>query len=164
MNYYYVYQMEPWAVTIAEKDGYIVEAGFGEHPKERSGWEKKETDLIVKAKKQLEEYFLGVRREFSLPLMPEGTEFQKKVWAALLTIPYGEVRTYGQIAAQVGNPKASRAVGMANHNNPIGIIIPCHRVIGANGKLTGYAGGLDKKQWLLQLETGRYPVGDGTDK
>ena len=89
---------------------------------------------------------------FDLPLRMQGTPFQQKVWAALREIPYGETRSYGQIAAQVGNPKAGRAVGMANNRNPIAIIVPCHRVIGANGSLTGYAGGLNVKQELLALE------------
>ncbi len=103
---------------------------------------------------QLEEYFAGKRRTFDLPLDPVGTEFQRKVWEALQAIPYGARRTYGEIAAVVGNPKASRAVGMANNRNPIMIIIPCHRVVGADGALTGYAGGLEMKQTLLELEAG----------
>ena len=94
----------------------------------------------------------GRRREFQLPLAPKGTEFQQKVWKALLDIPYGETRSYGEIARAIGNPKASRAVGMANNRNPIAIIIPCHRVIGSTGKLVGYGGGLDKKEFLLNLE------------
>lgn len=101
---------------------------------------------------QLDEYFSGERKTFTIPLSAKGTSFQHLVWDALCTIPYGETRSYGEIAKQIGNPKASRAVGMANHNNPIGIIVPCHRVIGANGTLTGYAGGLDMKQYLLELE------------
>ena len=98
------------------------------------------------------EYFAGKRQNFSLPLELEGTEFQKKVWQALQKIPYGQTKTYGQIAKEIGKKKAVRAVGNANHNNPIAIIIPCHRVIGANGKLTGYHGGLEKKEFLLTLE------------
>ncbi|MBQ5703191.1 MAG: methylated-DNA--[Peptococcaceae bacterium] len=101
---------------------------------------------------QLEEYFAGLRAAFSLPLAPEGTDFQKAVWRELENIPYGETRTYGQIARALGNPKTSRAVGMANHKNPVAIMIPCHRVIGADGSLTGYAGGLDIKETLLRLE------------
>ena len=97
-------------------------------------------------------YLSGERRTFDLPLAPEGTAFQKAVWAELEKIPYGETRSYGQIAAQVGNAKACRAVGMANHRNPIPIFIPCHRVIGADGSLTGYGGGLDCKKVLLRLE------------
>lgn len=115
-------------------------------------WVCHETPVLAKTKKQLEEYFSGSRSDFTIPLAPQGTVFQRQVWKELQKIPYGEIRTYGQIAAAVGNPKASRAVGMANHNNPIMILIPCHRVIGSNGKLTGYAGGLDKKEFLLQLE------------
>lgn len=111
-----------------------------------------ETPVLAEGRRQLEEYFAGERREFDLPLAPEGTAFQKQVWAALRDIPYGETRTYGQIAATLGRPKACRAVGMANHRNPLAILIPCHRVVGANGTLTGYAGGLDMKQKLLELE------------
>lgn len=124
----------------------------------RFGWEIKEGEkeenhpLLQWTRRELEEYFQGKRKEFSLPLKPDGTEFQKKVWKALTEIPYGETRTYGEVAAAVGNDKASRAVGMANHCNPIPVIIPCHRVIGKNGKLTGYAGGLEKKTALLDLE------------
>ena len=109
-------------------------------------------EVLEKAERQLDEYFAGERKVFNLPLAPKGTEFQKKVWAALCDIPYGETRSYGQIAAAVGNPKASRAVGMANHRNPISIIVPCHRVIGADGRLVGFGGGLWIKEKLLKLE------------
>ncbi|AKB34231.1 Methylated-DNA--protein-cysteine methyltransferase [Methanosarcina siciliae HI350] len=101
---------------------------------------------------QLEAYFAGQLKSFDVKLAPEGTEFQKSVWKVLKEIPYGETRTYGEIAKNIGNPKASRAVGLANNRNPIAIIVPCHRVIGANGKLTGYASGLDIKEFLLKLE------------
>lgn len=101
---------------------------------------------------QLQEYFAGERTVFDLPLAPSGTDFQRSVWDALCEIPYGETRSYKEIAEAIGNPKACRAVGMANNRNPISIVIPCHRVIGANGDLVGYGGGLDKKVWLLQLE------------
>ena len=104
------------------------------------------------AEAQLRKYFAGTRRTFDLPLAPRGTAFQQRVWAALRAIPYGETRTYGELAAAIGSPSASRAVGMANHHNPIPIVIPCHRVIGANGTLTGYAGGLEIKRKLLALE------------
>ena len=110
------------------------------------------TSLLAQAQRQLEEYFAGQRTAFDLPLRPQGTAFQRSVWQALQAIPYGETRTYGQIAAAVGRPKASRAVGGACHCNPIGIIIPCHRVVGASGSLTGYAGGLNRKAALLALE------------
>lgn len=101
---------------------------------------------------QISEYLQGRRREFTFPYILRGSEFQMKVWRALCGIPYGQTRTYGEIAAAVGRPKACRAVGMANHHNPILIAVPCHRVIGANGKLTGYGGGLDMKEFLLALE------------
>ena len=114
--------------------------------------EKNETELLKEAIKQLNEYLDGKRSSFDLPLEPKGTEFQKKVWNALKEIPFGETRSYGEIAKIIGNEKASRAVGMANNKNPIAIIVPCHRVIGANGKLVGYAGGLDIKEKLLNLE------------
>lgn len=110
--------------------------------------------LLEDAAAQLQEYFAGQRREFDLPLSPAGTPFQKSVWSALLTIPHGQTASYGQIAAKLGNPKSSRAVGMANNRNPLPIFIPCHRVIGANGQLTGYAGGLAVKEYLLKLESG----------
>ncbi|MNL01730.1 Methylated-DNA--protein-cysteine methyltransferase [compost metagenome] len=108
--------------------------------------------VLVRAAGQLREYFAGARQHFDLELEFSGTEFQKKVWAALLTIPFGETRSYSQIAEQIGNPSAVRAVGAANGKNPISIIAPCHRVIGASGKLTGFAGGLEAKALLLTLE------------
>ena len=111
-----------------------------------------ENNIIKTAKKQLDEYFSRRRKVFDLPINPIGTEFQKKVWAELIKIPYGKTRTYKEIALSIGSPKAVRAVGSANNKNPIAIIIPCHRVIGSNGKLTGYSGGLDKKQKLLNIE------------
>jgi methylated-DNA-[protein]-cysteine S-methyltransferase len=105
------------------------------------------------AAKQLSEYIAGQRTEFDLPLQPDGTEFQQQVWQALLTIPFGETASYLDIALAIGNPKACRAVGAANGKNPIPIVIPCHRIIGSNGKLTGYAGGLPRKMYLLALES-----------
>lgn len=112
------------------------------------------SELSDRCADELREYFEGSRRSFDVPLELHGTPFQERVWAALLDIPYGETRSYGEIAAAVGSPRACRAVGMANHNNPICIIVPCHRVIGKNGSLTGYGGGLDKKRLLLELEAG----------
>ena len=108
--------------------------------------------LLMKAIVQLTEYFEGRRREFDLPINPKGTEFQRKVWKALAGIPYGETRTYGEIATQIGNRKAARAVGNANNKNPILLLIPCHRVIGADGSLTGFGCGLNIKEYLLNLE------------
>lgn len=112
----------------------------------------KETPLIKEAFHQLFEYLAGKRQIFDLPLAVKGTPFQKRVWEALMAIPYGETRSYKDIAAAVGSPRACRAVGMANNRNNIAIIIPCHRVIGADGQLVGYGGGLDKKAYLLELE------------
>ena len=111
--------------------------------------------MLAKVAMQLDEYFRGARKNFDLPLNPAGTEFQRKVWDALLAIPYGETRTYREIAEAAGCPKGFRAVGMANNKNPIAIIIPCHRVIGSNGKLVGYASGLGRKEALLALERGK---------
>jgi methylated-DNA-[protein]-cysteine S-methyltransferase len=108
--------------------------------------------FIDEARRQLDAYFAGTRRDFELTLRPQGTPFQQKVWAALRRIPYGVTKSYGQIAAEVGAPQASRAVGAANGKNPIAVIVPCHRVIGANGSLTGFGGGMERKRFLLALE------------
>ncbi|MBE1529266.1 methylated-DNA-[protein]-cysteine S-methyltransferase [Sphingopyxis sp. OAS728] len=108
--------------------------------------------VLLDTEQQLGEYFAGTRRSFDVPLSFAGTDFQKRVWAALLAIPFGETRSYGEIAEQLGAPGASRAVGAANGRNPISIIAPCHRVVGSNGKLTGFAGGLEAKAFLLDLE------------
>lgn len=109
-------------------------------------------ECLKECVKQLDEYFKGIRKEFTVKLIIEGTEFRKKVWGKLLDIPYGETCSYIDIASAIGNRKAVRAVGGANHNNEISIIIPCHRVIGSNGSLTGYGGGLWRKEWLLKHE------------
>ena len=116
--------------------------------------EKVSMDLLTETRKQLQEYFDGKRKEFNLPILLRGTEFQKKVWQGLCTIPYGETRSYKELAELVGNPKAVRAVGGANNKNPIMIIVPCHRVIGADGSLVGFGGGLEVKKYLLELEAG----------
>ena len=112
----------------------------GEHP------------LLKEAAGQLAAYFAGRLSRFDLPLSPQGTGFQRKVWSALQRVPYGQTASYGQIARQIGQPGAGRAVGAANGRNPVAIVVPCHRIIGANGTLTGYAGGLERKAWLLKLE------------
>ena len=117
-----------------------------------SAVDQPEHPVLRETTRQLREYFSGKRRAFDLELDFRGTDFQRRVWSTLLTIPYGETRTYGQIAEQVGNPTAVRAVGAANGRNPISIIAPCHRVIGMNGDLTGFGGGLDAKAYLLTLE------------
>lgn len=119
--------------------------------------EDRQHPMLHKVKQQLEEYFAGQRQQFDLPLDFQGTAFQQQVWQALLSIPYGETRTYKEIAVQLGNEKAVRAVGAANGKNPISIIAPCHRVIGSSGTLVGFAGGLDKKQILLSLEQSQIP-------
>ncbi len=125
-----------------------------------------ETGLIVEhdparaepAARQFREYFAGTRTAFDLPLTPHGSDFQRRVWRALREIPAGHTRTYGEIARRVGQPSASRAVGMANHHNPLVVVVPCHRVVGADGTLTGYGGGLDRKRWLLEHETSSLPL------
>jgi len=108
--------------------------------------------VLARVAAQLAEYFAGTRHEFDVPLAPRGTEFQRRVWRELVAIPYGETSTYGELALALGRPGASRAVGAANGRNPISILVPCHRVIGLTGELTGYAGGLDAKRWLLDHE------------
>ncbi len=115
-------------------------------------WIESPRGPLALAIRQLKEYFAGKRADFDLPLAPDGTEFQRTVWRQLQEIPYGETISYGELARRVGNPKASRAVGAANGQNPIPIVIPCHRVIGSNGKLTGFGGGLPTKERLLALE------------
>ena len=127
---------------------------MGAHDDEPAGLRDAVRDAapLRAARRQLEEYFAGERREFSLALAAEGTDFQRQVWQALCTIPYGATVSYGDIARQIGNPNAVRAVGLANGRNPISIIVPCHRVIGADGSLTGYGGGLERKRFLLALE------------
>ena len=124
----------------------------------RTAWEPAGPDAFVDVAEQLDAYFAGSLRNFDIDLRLTGTEFQCRVWAALQTIPYGETRSYGQIADQVGSPAASRAVGLANGRNPISIIVPCHRVIGSSGSLTGYGGGIERKRTLLELEMCANPL------
>ncbi|MBL7962186.1 methylated-DNA--[protein]-cysteine S-methyltransferase, partial [bacterium] len=111
-------------------------------------------DVIEQAEKDLQEYFSGKRKNFTIPLDLRGSEFELQIWGQLLKIPYGQVCSYGDIAKKINNPKSVRAVGGANHNNPVAIIVPCHRVIGKNGSLVGYGGGIEKKQLLIELERG----------
>lgn len=141
-------------IGIIEENGKIIKIILENENNKNicDNYKEENTQLLLRAKKELEEYFKGKRKKFDLPLEQEGTEFQKKVWKALEKIPYGETRTYKEVAKMIGNEKVSRAVGMANNKNNIPIIIPCHRVIGSNGKLIGYALGLDKKKYLLELE------------
>ena len=150
MTHYYTYDTILGSVTFVEENGALVVITTSPYqPKEEI---YQETPVIKEAFAQLSEYFSGKRKTFNLPLLLKGTDFQKQVWQALLKIPFGETRSYKQIAEAIGNPKAVRAVGMANNKNPLLIVVPCHRVIGANGKLVGYAVGLDKKEYLLRLE------------
>lgn len=143
------YQTKIGRIKIAQEGDAIVEINVTDSEKES----ERETPLIKKTIKELKEYLEGKRKIFDIPIDTQGTEFQEKVWNALLEIPYGETKSYEDIAKMVGCPKGARAVGMANHNNKIIIIIPCHRVIGKNGKLVGYAGGLPVKEKLLQIES-----------
>jgi len=144
-------------IGIAETDGAVTELFFENHVPagfRRVESRKEETPLIREAAAQVESYLSGKLREFSVPIAMSGTDFQKDVWNALLTIPYGETASYGEIASLIGRPKAARAVGLANNRNPISVIVPCHRVIGGDGKLVGYGGGLPLKRYLLDLERG----------
>ncbi|WP_300729653.1 methylated-DNA--[protein]-cysteine S-methyltransferase [uncultured Bacteroides sp.] len=149
--YAFTYQTPIGELVLYEENGFLI--GVTTEPLQ-GNVEIKETGLMKETYRQLEEYFAGKRKVFDLPLDMRGTTFQKQVWMALQQIPYGETRSYKQIAEAIGNSKAVRAVGMANHENPFIIIVPCHRVIGTNGKLTGYAAGLDIKRYLLNLEKG----------
>lgn len=148
----FYYFCEPLGdITMVEEDGNLLALGFGKKIKEDDEIVL-ESDSIKEAYCQLTQYLQGKRQQFTIPLNPVGTPFQKAVWKALQAIPYGETRSYLDIAKAIGNEKACRAVGMANHVNPIAIMVPCHRVIGKNGTLTGYAGGLGIKETLLALE------------
>ena len=148
-----LHQTPAGAVVIVENGTAVTHLFFSRMAQpEHLEWE--ETPLLRQTADQLDEYFQGSRRVFDVPLSPQGTEFERTVWKALQAIPYGETRSYGDIARRIGRPSACRAVGQANNRNPVGIIIPCHRVIGADGKLTGYASGLTIKQYLLELEQG----------
>lgn len=134
-------------LSFPQRDGSVV-AAEGE----------RNESCFREVKKQLRAYFAGELHEFDVPVRMEGTDFQKRVWKQLQRIPFGETWSYGQLAKRIGQPTASRAVGAANGQNPIAIIVPCHRVIGANGQLTGFGGGLDRKEWLLQHEGATRPV------
>ena len=155
MKKYFIYRYKVCNLFIAEEDGAICFVLFSPR-KIPEGFEKGETPLLKKAAKQLDEYYNKKRQNFDLPLVLHGTDFQIKDWKALQKIPYGQTRSYGEIAAMIGKPKACRAVGMANNRNPISIVIPCHRVIGHDGSLTGFGGGLKLKQKLLDLEDANY--------
>lgn len=148
MSHYAVYPFLFGQLKIGVEDGAVTLLKRTDEP----AYDEGRTSLTDMTFQQITEYLNGQRREFDFPYRLRGTEFQQKVWRALCAIPYGETRTYGEIAAAVGNPRAARAVGMANHENKILIAVPCHRVIGADGSLVGYGSGLDMKQALLRLE------------
>lgn len=147
MRYGLVIESPVGLMTLQSDGEYLTELSFGNR-----GTDLASCPVLEETARQIAEYFAGVRREFSVPIRPEGTEFQRSVWSSLRSIPYGETVSYGEIAAKIGQPKACRAVGGANNRNPIAIIVPCHRVVGANGSLTGYAGGITVKEYLLGLE------------
>lgn len=151
MEFYNIYETKIGNILIKENNGKIAQINIAK-TKEEILAKKQETAIIKEAHLQIQEYLEQKRKKFILPLLLKGTNFQIKVWQALRTIPYGETRTYEEIAKQVGNSKAARAVGMANHNNPILIVVPCHRVIGKNKKLVGFGAGLEVKQALLEIE------------
>lgn len=140
-------------MTLVEVDGMLVASNFGEYIPQDAQLLK--TPFLAQAIGELEQYFAGEREQFTVALAPKGTAFQKSCWEALVKIPYGETRSYLDQAMAIGNPKACRAVGMANNRNPLPIFIPCHRVIGKNGKLVGYGGGMDIKKILLESEKTR---------
>ncbi len=141
-------------LLTADDDGALTGVNLPNRHPDPAGWERDDA-LLGDARRQLTEYFAGERTTFDLPLRPAGAPFQLRVWDALRRIPYGETASYGELARELGHPTAARAVGAANGRNPIAIVVPCHRVIGANGSLTGYAGGLECKRALLDLEVGR---------
>lgn len=149
MKYYYSYPTPVGTLYITQNGGFISRITFSPESKNAT---YEETPLLKKVSAQFEEYFKGKRKIFDFPLKPEGTPFQQKIWELLKEIPYGKCCTYKQLAEASGNAKACRAVGMANKKNPLMIVVPCHRVIGTNGTLTGYASGLDVKKQLLKIE------------
>ena len=152
MNSVCFYDFDIGRLGIADNGSAITHVLFN-HSNLPDGLTLQETELTARTAAELGEYLAGSRRMFTLPLAPRGTDFQMAVWRALLDIPYGETRSYKEIAEQAGSPKAFRAAGMANNRNPIAIIIPCHRVIGSDGTLVGYGGGMEIKKRLLELES-----------
>lgn len=169
MIMYYTYvesPVGPLLVAAADDGLHAIEFHVSRHPVARGedDWVEGDHPLLRLAAAQLREYFAGTRRTFDLPLAPDGTAFQRRVWQALATIPYGQTVSYAELASRVGKPSASRAVGAANGRNPLPIVLPCHRVIGADGSLTGFGGGLPTKRFLLELEgalSGQLHLGSG---
>lgn len=152
MEYYCRCNSPIGPLCLGEKDRLLSLLVFSEEDSRLQGYVLNKTPFLEEVERELKEYFAGQRKLFQIPLATKGTDFQQKVWQELQAIPYGETRSYKDVADRIQSPKGSRAVGLANNRNPISIIIPCHRVVGQNGKLTGYAGGLDSKQYLLELE------------
>jgi len=167
--HYSIWRSPIGVLTLVGSERGLLRLEFGERvPRPGTGWAR-HADVISRAddklaphRRELEQYFAGKLRDFTVPLDLRGTEFQLRCWRALLKIPYGETRSYGEQARAIGQPQAFRAVGMANHDNPIAIVVPCHRVINAGGKLGGYGGGLDLKQRLLDLERGQAVLVSGS--
>jgi O-6-methylguanine DNA methyltransferase len=153
---YFAWWESPVGPLLLTSDGAALTGLYmNEHDRiDRTGWREEDVPPLTEAKRQLEAYFAGTAREFTVPVAARGTVFQQRVWAELRKIPYGETISYGELAARIGQPTASRAVGLANGRNPISIIVPCHRVVGANGRLVGYSGGLSRKEILLKHERG----------
>lgn len=156
MEYYDYYDSPLGQILLVASDAALTGLHFADekyYPAIAAEWLRQpDAKIILRARKQLDDYFAGTRKQFDLPVDPAGTAFQRGVWRALQKIPYGVTANYGAVAKRIGKPSASRAVGAANGRNPISIVIPCHRVIGTNGDLTGYAGGIDRKEALLRLE------------
>ena len=148
MIHRFTYETVLGDVTLVEEDGALLAISL----KSIQEGTELETTIIQEAHRQITEYLKGERKVFDLPIQLRGTDFQQQVWTALLDIPYGETRSYKQIAEAIGNPKGMRAVGMANNRNPLLIVVPCHRVIGANGSMVGYGEGVEMKEFLLRLE------------
>lgn len=148
-------------LTLVASDGRLAGLYMEQHryAPDPSRFGPRDADSLAAAAEQLAEYFAGERREFDIPVLFEGTPFQQTVWRALQEIPCGETTTYGELAERIGRPTASRAVGLANGHNPISIVVPCHRVVGSNGSLTGYGGGIERKRYLLNLERGQAMLG-----
>jgi methylated-DNA-[protein]-cysteine S-methyltransferase len=156
MSYGSIYESPIGKILVSASDRGILAVSFvkdGESCRTISGANDASDAIMGECLKQLEEYFIGRRRSFDVPLDLNGTAFQLSVWRTLLLIPFGVTWSYGKVASQIGRPKSSRAVGGANHRNPVSIIVPCHRVIGSDGKLTGYGGGLWRKEWLIAHES-----------
>jgi methylated-DNA-[protein]-cysteine S-methyltransferase len=156
MSYVSIYESPIGKILVSASDRGVIEVSFAKNGESclAMGETNDASGAILKeCSKQLEEYFTGCRRSFDVPLDLNGTPFQLSVWRTLLLIPFGATWSYGKVASQIGRPKSSRAVGGANHRNPVSIIVPCHRVIGSDGKLTGYGGGLWRKEWLIAHES-----------